>query len=104
MKTTLKTIAASACSILALGDFSTTQAEIYGITGQGGHSTYMKCPANTIVELLEELSMLHRQVTVIDSRTFTVGQKACNDFVADRKINGNGLFTHRWRLDQGEEA
>jgi hypothetical protein len=48
--------------------------------------------------------MLHRQLTVIGSRTFTVGQKACNDFVADREINGNGLFTHRWRLDQGEEA
>ena len=216
-------------------------AEIYGITGHGGHSTYMKCPANTIVELREELSfetgaasacgtgtawgalhrleasgdqtiavfgqgpvglsatqlaaamgmrvialdisderlarakefgadeiinptktdavaairqltqglgahasidsssspearlqsvqcvrswgkacfvgeggqvtidvsrdMLRRQVTVIGSWTFsTVGQKECNDFVADRKINVDGLFTHRWRLDQGEEA
>ena len=104
MKPMLKTIIASACSILALGAFSTAQAEIYGITGHGGHSTYTKCPANTIVELLEELSMLHRQLTVIGSRTFTMGQKACNDFVADRKINVDGLFTHRWRLDQGEEA
>jgi hypothetical protein len=50
MKPMLKTIIASACSILALGAFSTAQAEIYGITGHGGHSTYVKCPANTIVE------------------------------------------------------
>jgi len=49
--------------------------------------------------------MLRRQVTVMGSWTFsTVGQKACNDFVADRKIDVDSLFTHRWRLDQGEEA
>jgi len=49
--------------------------------------------------------MLRRQVTVMGSWTFsTVGQKACNDFIADRKIDVDGLFTHRWTLDQGEEA
>ena len=49
--------------------------------------------------------MLRRQVTVMGSWTFsTVGQKACNDFIADRKIDVDGLFTHRWKLDQGEEA
>jgi threonine dehydrogenase-like Zn-dependent dehydrogenase len=49
--------------------------------------------------------MLRRQVTVMGSWTFsTVGQKACNDFIADRKIDVDGLFTHRWTLNQGEEA
>jgi threonine dehydrogenase-like Zn-dependent dehydrogenase len=31
-------------------------AEVYGITGNGGHAKYMKCPARTLVELPEELS------------------------------------------------
>ncbi len=31
-------------------------AEVYGITGNGGHARYMKCPARTLVELPEELS------------------------------------------------
>lgn len=31
-------------------------AEVYGITGNGGHAKYMKCPARTLVELPGELS------------------------------------------------
>ncbi len=31
-------------------------AEVYGITGNGGHAKYMKCPARTLVALPEELS------------------------------------------------
>ena len=62
--------------------------------GEGGHVT---------IDVSRD--MLRRQVTVIGSWTFsTVGQKACNDYVADRKIDVDGLFTHRWSLDQGEEA
>ncbi len=31
-------------------------AEVYGITGNGGHARYMKCPARTLVQLPDELS------------------------------------------------
>ncbi len=49
--------------------------------------------------------LLRRQVTLIGSWTFsTVGQSACADFVAERGIDVDALFTHRWRLDQAEEA
>jgi threonine dehydrogenase-like Zn-dependent dehydrogenase len=49
--------------------------------------------------------MLRRQVTIIGSWTFsTVGQAECAQYVADRGVEVDKLFTHRWRLDQAEEA
>jgi threonine dehydrogenase-like Zn-dependent dehydrogenase len=49
--------------------------------------------------------LLRRQVTLIGSWTFsTVGQAECARFVADRGIDVDRLFTHRWTLDQAEEA
>ena len=32
------------------------------------------------------------------------GQAECADFIADRKVDVDRLFTHRWRLEQAEEA
>ena len=62
--------------------------------GEGGH-----------VQLEVSPDMLRRQVTVIGSWTFsTMGQAECAQFVADRKIDVEHLFTHRWTLDQAEEA
>jgi threonine dehydrogenase-like Zn-dependent dehydrogenase len=44
-------------------------------------------------------------VTLIGSWTFsTVGQGECADFVAERKIDVDRLFTDRWTLDQADEA
>jgi threonine dehydrogenase-like Zn-dependent dehydrogenase len=49
--------------------------------------------------------LLRRQVTVHASWTFsTVGQWECARFVAERKVPLGGLITHRFRLDQAEEA
>lgn len=49
--------------------------------------------------------LLRRQVTLIGSWTFsTNGQGECARFVADRKIDIDGLFTHRWKLTDAEEA
>ena len=31
-------------------------AEVYGVTGNGAHAKYMKCPASTLVELREDIS------------------------------------------------
>jgi threonine dehydrogenase-like Zn-dependent dehydrogenase len=49
--------------------------------------------------------LLRRQVTLIGSWTFsTVGQADCARFIADRRIDVDRLFTHRWKLEQAEEA
>ena len=49
--------------------------------------------------------MLRRQVTVIGSWTFsTIGQADCAQFVAEKNIDVDHLFTHRWTLDQADEA
>lgn len=49
--------------------------------------------------------LLRKQLTIIASWTFSsIGQAECARFVADRKIDVDRLFTHRWRLAQAEEA
>jgi threonine dehydrogenase-like Zn-dependent dehydrogenase len=49
--------------------------------------------------------MLRRQLTVHASWTFSnTGQEECARFVADRKIPLKKLLTHRFRLDQADEA
>src|SRR2546425_630262 len=49
--------------------------------------------------------MLRRQLTVHASWTFsTVGQAECARFVANRKIPLKRLLTHRFRLEQADDA
>jgi len=49
--------------------------------------------------------MLRRQVTLVGSWTFSsIGQAECARYVVDRKIDVDHLFTHRWKLEQAEEA
>jgi threonine dehydrogenase-like Zn-dependent dehydrogenase len=49
--------------------------------------------------------MLRRQITVLGSWTFsTILQAECARFVTERKIDVDAVFTHRWALDQAEEA
>ncbi len=49
--------------------------------------------------------MLRKQLTIVASWTFSqMGQAECAQFVVDRKIDVEHLFTHRWPLDQAEEA
>src|SRR5256712_131509 len=49
--------------------------------------------------------LLRRQVTLVGSWTFSKqGQAECAEFVADRNVDVEKLFTHRWRLEQAEEA
>ena len=47
--------------------------------------------------------LLRRQVTLMGSWT-KQGQAECAEFIADRKVDVERLFTHRWRLEQAEEA
>jgi len=49
--------------------------------------------------------LLRRQVTLVGSWTFSKqGQAECAEFVADRGVDVEQLFTHRWKLEQAEEA
>jgi threonine dehydrogenase-like Zn-dependent dehydrogenase len=62
--------------------------------GEGGQVTLDVSP-----------DLLRRQVTLIGSWTFsTVGQAECATLVADRGIMVDDLFTHRWKLELGDEA
>jgi threonine dehydrogenase-like Zn-dependent dehydrogenase len=50
-------------------------------------------------------AIMRRQITVFGSWTFSnVGQAECARFIADRNIAADGIFTNRWRLEQGAEA
>ena len=49
--------------------------------------------------------LLRRQMTLIASWTFsTIIQAECVQFCVDRKIDVDKLFTHKWTLDEAEEA
>lgn len=49
--------------------------------------------------------LLRRQVTLIGSWTFSaMGMGECARFIADHHIPLQTIFTHRWKLDQVEEA
>ena len=64
------------------------------LVGVGGDVTF---------EVLPEL--IRRQMTLIGHQTFSkVGQADCARFVADRKIDIDSLFTHKWSLEQAGEA
>ncbi|HZN85779.1 MAG TPA: zinc-binding dehydrogenase [Burkholderiales bacterium] len=49
--------------------------------------------------------MLRKQLTLIGSWTFSaMGMGECARFVADNRIPLEKIFTHRWKLDQVQEA
>ena len=49
--------------------------------------------------------LLRRQVTLIGSWTFSaMGMGECARFIADNHIPLDTIFTHRWKLDQVDEA
>jgi threonine dehydrogenase-like Zn-dependent dehydrogenase len=65
-----------------------------GFVGEGGDVTIDVSP-----------QMLRKQLTIVGSWTFsTTVQADCARFVADHKIDVDHLFTHRWRLEQADEA
>jgi threonine dehydrogenase-like Zn-dependent dehydrogenase len=49
--------------------------------------------------------MLRKQLTLIGSWTFSaMGQLECARFVVDNRIDLDAIFSHRWTLDQADEA
>jgi threonine dehydrogenase-like Zn-dependent dehydrogenase len=53
----------------------------------------------------EVRAFLDRQINVMTSYSMSsIGQKECADFVVERGIDLDRLFTDRWRFDQAEAA
>ena len=49
--------------------------------------------------------LLRRQVTLIGSWTFSAtGMQECAEFIAKQRIPLERIFSHRWRLEQADEA
>ena len=49
--------------------------------------------------------LLRRQLTLVASWTFSnIIQAECAHFSVERGVDVDKLFTHRWKLDQAEEA
>ncbi|PYO82373.1 MAG: iditol 2-dehydrogenase [Gemmatimonadetes bacterium] len=49
--------------------------------------------------------LLRKQLTVIGSWTFSaMGQAECARFIVDNRIALERIFTHRWKLEQADEA
>ena len=49
--------------------------------------------------------MLRKQLTLLGSWTFShLGQRECAEFIADRGIELDRIFTHRFKLDEAEAA
>jgi threonine dehydrogenase-like Zn-dependent dehydrogenase len=62
--------------------------------GEGGDVTLEVSP-----------DLLRRQVTLIGSWTFSaMGMLECARFIADNKIDLERIFTHRWHIEQVDEA
>lgn len=62
--------------------------------GEGGEVTLDVSP-----------DLLRRQVTLIGSWTFSaMGMLECARFIADHKIPLERIFSHRWKLEQADEA
>ena len=57
------------------------------------------------VTLDVSVDLLRRQVTVMGCWTFSrTGQAECATFVAERGVDVDQLFSHRWSLEQADEA
>lgn len=58
---------------------------------------------NVVIDSFTEL--IRKQLTVVGRLTFSKSWQAdCAQFVVDRAIDLDSLFTHSWSLDQAEEA
>src|SRR5881628_3858754 len=66
---------------------------------------YARCARGAPLASSVSVDLLRRQVTLVGSWTFSKqGQAECAEFVSDRNVDVEKLFTHRWKLEQAEEA
>jgi threonine dehydrogenase-like Zn-dependent dehydrogenase len=64
------------------------------LVGEGGSLTVDVSP-----------DLLRKQATIIGSWTFSsIWQAECTRFIAERGVDVDAIFTHRWSLDEAQEA
>ena len=79
------------------------RAQAVRSAGTWGRVAFVGEGNNVTLDVSRDL--LRRQITLHASWTFSnAGQEECGRFVADRQVPLRRLITHRWRLDQAEEA
>ena len=79
------------------------RAQAVRSAGTWGRVAFVGEGNNVTLDVSRDL--LRRQITLHASWTFSnTGQEECGRFVADRKVPLGRLLTHRWRIDQAEEA
>jgi threonine dehydrogenase-like Zn-dependent dehydrogenase len=102
----------SAVRELTRGKGATMVLETAGTAAAGRDALRCVAPWGTVclVGLGSELTvspatLLRTQVRILTSWTMSIqAQRACAEFVIDRGIDLDALFTDRWRLDEAEEA
>jgi threonine dehydrogenase-like Zn-dependent dehydrogenase len=82
---------------------ATARANVLRSTQNWGRACYVGEGGE--VHLTPSSDIIHRQVTLYGSWTFNpVGMAECARFVIDRKVPLKKLLTHRFKLEEAEEA
>ncbi len=90
---------------LALDTSGTSEGRLIAVRGTRAWGTVCFVGEGGSVSLDVSPDMLRKQLTIIGSWTFSkVGQAECARFVLDRNIDVDHLFTHRWILENAQEA
>ena len=71
--------------------------------GKWGRVVFLGEGGNVTIDVSNEMN--RKQLSVFGSWTFSkIGQAACARFIAERKLDVDGIFTHSWPLKEAEEA
>ncbi len=101
----IKTLTHGLGADLALDTSGASEGRLTAVRGTRAWGTVCFVGEGGSVSLDVSPDMLRKQLTIMGSWTFsTIVQAECARFVADRKIAVEHLFTHRWQLEQADEA
>jgi threonine dehydrogenase-like Zn-dependent dehydrogenase len=101
----IKTLTHGVGADLALDTSGTAEGRLAAVRATRPWRTVCFVGEGGAVTLDVSRDLLRKQLTIIGSWTFSkTGQAECANFVADRKIAVEHLFTHRWTLSQADEA
>lgn len=101
----LKALTRSAGVDYALECSSAPQARAAAVRGTRTWGTVCYVGEGGSVTLDVSRDMLRRQVTLMGSWTFSkIGQDACARFIAEHEVPLAKLITHRFKLDEAEQA
>ncbi len=90
---------------MALDTSGASDGRLAAVRGTGAWGVACFVGEGGTVTLDVSPELLRKQLTILGSWTFSnFVQAQCARFIADRRIDVEHLFTHRWRLDQAEEA